>query len=144
VTVWLVSSFGLALLISFPIFYVVLFFLVLSLFLAFSYCSVYKAFHGKFDIRDLVKNLLSEIQLLVVRTFDDFRIVSARVGEWCLCKESQVQEEMPRSTSREAQVQEEMPRSTIENLERRRSKDVQLNHWLAFQNKIKRVLKTFL
>lgn len=129
-TVWFVSSFGLALIISFPIFYVILFFLVLSLFLALSYCLVYKLFHGKFNTRDLVKNLLSEIQLLAVRTLDDFRIVSAHVAAWWLCRKSQ--------------VQEEMPRSTIGNLERMRSKDVQLNHWLAFQNKVKRVLKTFL
>jgi hypothetical protein len=130
VTVWLVSSFGLALMISFPIFYVVLLFLVLSLFLALSYCLIYKVLHGKFNTRDLIKSLLLEIQLLAVRTFDDFRIVSVYVAGWCLCRESQ--------------VQEKLPRSTIGNRERRRSKDVQLNHWLAFQNKIKRVLKTFL
>ena len=130
VTLWLVSSFGLALMISFPIFYVVLLFLVLSLFLALSYCLIYKVLHRKFNTRDLVKGLLSEIQLLGVRTFDDFRIVSVYVAGWCLCRESR--------------VQEKLPRSAIGNREIRRSKDVQQNHWLALQNKIKRVLKTFL
>jgi len=76
--------------ISFPILYVILFLLILSLFLALSRCLVSKAFNRKLTIQDLAKNLLSEAQLLSVRTFDDFRIVSARVSTWWLRREAQV------------------------------------------------------
>jgi hypothetical protein len=107
-TVWLVSAFWLALMISFPIFYVILFLLVLSLFLVLSRCLVSKAFNRKLTIQDLAQNLLSEAQLLLVRTFDDFRIVSARVSTWWLRREAQVQEEMIRKHERIAKKKEKL------------------------------------
>ena len=108
ITVWIVSSFWLALMISFPIFYVILLLLILSLFLVLSRCLVSKAFNRKLAIQGLAKNLLSEAQLLSVRTFDDFRKVSARVSTWWLRREAQVQEEMIRKHERKAKKKEKL------------------------------------
>jgi hypothetical protein len=114
--VWIVLSFGLALVISFPISSVVLFFVVLSLILAVTGCLVYKAYHKGLDNRDLAKNLLTDLRSIFVNILEDFQIVFTQVSDWWLRREAQLQEEMAQEHERQAQKREKLA-----ELERKRS-----------------------
>ena len=106
--VWIVLSFGLALVISFPVSSVVLFSAVLFLVLAVISYLVYKARHKDLDNRDLAKNLLSDFRGFVANIFEDFGIVFARVSAWWLRREARIQEEMAQEHERKARRKEKL------------------------------------
>src|SRR5919202_5197248 len=77
VAVWIVSSLGLGLMVSFPISFV-----VLLLVLAVVGCVAYKAYHRDLGYRDLAEKLFSDSRLFAVKVFEDFGIVFAWVSAW--------------------------------------------------------------
>jgi hypothetical protein len=108
VAVWIASSLGLALVISFPISWVILFSVVLSLVLAVAGYAIYKANHKDLNNRDLAKNLTSGLRRFVAGIAEDFGIVSARVSAWWLRREARIQEEMAQERERKARKREKL------------------------------------
>ncbi len=108
VAVWIVSSLELALVISFPISWVLLFSIVLSLVLAVAGYGVYKANHKDLNNRDLTKNLTSGLRRFVAGIAEDFGIVSARASAWWLRREARIQKEMAQKRERKARKKEKL------------------------------------
>jgi hypothetical protein len=69
---------------------------------------LYKAYHGNLRIRDLGKDLASDLRRLPVRIFEDFGIVFGRVSGWWLQREARVREEMAEEQEREARKREKL------------------------------------
>jgi hypothetical protein len=101
--VWVISSFGLGLAISFPISFVVLLFA-----LAVIGCSVYKAYHRDLNSRDLTKNLFLDLRRFVAKIFEDFELVFARVSVWWLRREARLQQEMAQEHERRHRKKEKL------------------------------------
>jgi hypothetical protein len=96
VGVWIVSSLGLGLMVSFPISFV-----VLLLVLAVVGYVAYKAYHRDLGYRDLAEKLISDSRLFAVKVFEDFGIVFARVSAWWLRREAQIQKEIAQKRERQ-------------------------------------------
>jgi len=107
VAVWIASSFGLALVISFPIFPVVLFSVVFLVLAVIGYL-VYEAYHKDPNNRDLSKNLLSEWRRFILKIFEDFGIVFSQVSAWWLRREVRIREEMAQERERKARKKEKL------------------------------------
>ena len=105
--VWIVSSFGLALVASLPISSVLLLCTILFLILATGYLA-HKAYHRSLRLRDLGKHLLSDVRRFAARIFDDFGIVLGRASAWWLQREARVREEMAEEQERQAQRREKL------------------------------------
>ncbi len=115
VAVWIASSFLLALLMSFPIssvlFYCALLFLVLIVIGG----SAYRAYRTDLKNRDLPKNLFSDLRVLLVTVFGDFKTVSAQVSAWWLRSEAGIREVMA-----EKQQRKPLTKERLIELERKR------------------------
>ena len=103
VAVWIVSSFGLGLVVSFPSSFVILLFVI-----AVIGCLLYKAYHRDLNNRDLAKNLFSDSRLFAVKIFEDFRTVFAGVSAWWLRREARIQEEMAQKHERQERKKEKL------------------------------------
>ena len=108
VAVWIVSSFGLALLVSFPIFPLILFFAGLLLVLVVVNYLSHKSRHGDPGNQDFAKDLLSNSRGFAEKVAEDFGIVSARVSAWWLQREARLQEEMTKEHQRKARRREKL------------------------------------
>jgi hypothetical protein len=108
VAVWIVSSFGLALLVSFPIFPVILFFAGLLLVLVIANYLIHRSRRRDPSNQEFVKNLLSNSGRLAEKVAEDFGIISARVSAWWLQREARLQEEMTREHERKARRREKL------------------------------------
>ena len=108
VAAWIVSSFVLALLMSFPIssvlFYCTLLFLVLSVIGG----SAYRAYRTDLRNRDLPKNLFSDLRALLLTIIEDFKTVSALVSTWWLRSEAGIREEMAKKQQRKPLTKERL------------------------------------
>ena len=103
VAAWIVSSLGLGLMVSFPISFVILLFV-----LAVVGCVAYKAYHRDLGYRYLAEKLFSDSRLFAVKIFEDFGIVVARVSAWWLRREAQIQEEMAQKRERQERKREKL------------------------------------
>lgn len=108
VAVWIISSFVLALLVSFPIFPVIIFFAGLLLVLVAVRYLIHKSRSGGPNNRDFAKDLLSNSRHLAKNVTEDFGIVSARVSAWWLQREARLQEEMTKDHERKARRREKL------------------------------------
>ena len=108
VAVWIVSSLGLALLVSFPIFPVILFFAGLLLALIVVNYLIYRSHRRAPNNQDFAKNLLSNSGSFAEKVAEDFRFVSARVSAWWLQREARLQEEMTKEHERKARRKEKL------------------------------------
>lgn len=115
VAVWIVSSFVLAMLMSFPIssviFYCALPFLVLIVIGG----SAYRAYRTDLKNRDLPKNLFSDLRALLVTIIEDLKTVSAQVSGWWLRSEAGIREVMA-----EKQQRKPLTKERLIELERKR------------------------
>jgi hypothetical protein len=105
--VWIVSSFGLALAASRPISSVILLSAILFLILASGYLA-HKAYHRGLRVRNLGKDLISDLRRFAARIFDDFRIVLGRASAWWLQREARVREEMAEEQEIQARKREKL------------------------------------
>ena len=108
VVVWIVSAFGLASIMSFPIssllFYCALLFLILTVIGGLAY----RAYQTGLNNRDLPKKLSSDLRHFVVNVPEDFRVVSFRVAAWWLRREARIREEMAQEQEGKARKKEKM------------------------------------
>ena len=106
VAVWIVSSFVLALLMSFPSSSVLLYCALLFLVLAVVGGSAYRAYRTDLKNRALPKNLFSDSRALLMTIFGDFKTVSAQVSAWWLRREASIREEMAKKHQKKAPTKE--------------------------------------
>ncbi len=106
VAVWIVSSFVLALLMSFPISSVLLYCALLFLVLAVIGGSAYRVYRTDLKNRDLPKNLFSDLRALLMTIFGDFKTVFAQVSAWWLRREASIRGEMAKKQQRKAPTKE--------------------------------------
>lgn len=121
VVVWIVSAFGLASVISFPIssllFYCALLFLVLTVVGGLAY----RAYQIDINNRALPKKLFSDLRRFIVKIPEDFGIIVAQVSAWWLRREARIREEMAWKQERKARKRERM----IELERKRRERPVE-------------------
>lgn len=103
IAVWIVSSCGLSLAISFPILFV-----ILSLLLVIIGCIAYKARHRHLNNQDLPQNVLSALQRSAIEILNDFKIVFNQVAAWWLQREAQVQQEIAQERERRERKREKL------------------------------------
>jgi len=108
VAVWLVSAFGLASVISFPVSSLVFYFALLFLILAVVGGLAYRAYQADLDNRDLLNKLSSDLRPFIVNVFEDLGIVSVRVSAWWLRSEARIREESAREQENKARKKERM------------------------------------
>ena len=137
VVVWIVSAFGLASVISFPIssllFYCALLFLVLTVVGGLAY----RAYQIDINNRALPKKLFSDLRRFIVKIPEDFGIIVAQVSAWWLRREVRIREEMAWKQERKARKRERM----IELQRKRRERPVE-GYLTAEEQKVyKEVLK---
>ncbi len=108
VVVWTVSSFGLALAISFPIFPVVLLLAVLFLGLVIVGYLLYTTKNRDQEKRALGKNLFPSFRRFITKIIDDFDVVFTHVSVWWLERDAQIQEEMAEEHERRVRKREKL------------------------------------
>ncbi|MDP8950879.1 MAG: hypothetical protein M3N18_01350 [Actinomycetota bacterium] len=106
VAVWIVSSFVVALLISFPISSGLLSCALLFLVLAVVGGSAYRAYRTDLKNRDLPKNLFSDLRALLMTISSDIKTVSTHVSAWWLRREAGIREELANRPQKNAVTKE--------------------------------------
>jgi hypothetical protein len=118
---WLVSAFGLASVISFPISSLLFYCALLFLFLTVVGGLAYRAYQKDTNNRTLPKKLFSDLRRFIVKIPKDFGIIAAQVAAWWLRREARIREEMARKQESKARKRERM----IELKRKRRERPVE-------------------